>query len=63
MISPAFIGKIAILAETYHGEKRVSITPQIAERLIKSGLKVYVEFNAGIAAGFSNEDYIANGLK
>ncbi len=60
-MSPSFIGKIAVLAETYQEEKRVSITPQTAKILIKSGFKIYVEFNAGIAAGFSNEDYIHAG--
>ena len=55
------LGKVAVLAETYRGEKRVSITPQVAAMLVKEGLEVCVESDAGRAAGFTNEDYIRAG--
>jgi len=55
------LGKVAVLAETYRREKRVSITPQVAAMLVKEGLEVCVEFEAGRAAGFTNEDYIRAG--
>ena len=55
--------KVAVLRETYRGEKRVSITPQIAAMLVKEGLEVCVESDAGVAAGFTNEDYIRAGAQ
>ena len=34
------------------GEKRVAIVPEIAKRLLKSGIQVYVESSAGNGGGF-----------
>lgn len=49
--------KIGILKETQKGEKRVSITPKIAEQLIGKGFEVFVEEDAGQASQYKNSDY------
>jgi len=54
--------QLGILKETTPGETRVSITPDTAKKLIKSGLKVTLERGAGIAAGFPDADYEAAGV-
>ncbi len=49
--------KIGILKETQKGDKRVSITPKIAEQLIGKGFEVLVEENAGQSSSYKNSDY------
>jgi NAD(P) transhydrogenase subunit alpha len=49
--------KIGILKETQKREKRVSISPNIAKKLINKGFEVLVEENAGIDSTFKNSDY------
>ncbi|MGL5742927.1 MAG: Re/Si-specific NAD(P)(+) transhydrogenase subunit alpha [Legionella sp.] len=44
-------------------ETRVAITPNSAKHFIKSGLEVTIEKNAGLAAGFKDEDYEQVGVK
>jgi len=48
---------VAVPKETAPGEHRVSVTPDIAGRLVKSGLQVTVETGAGAAAGFLDDAY------
>jgi NAD(P) transhydrogenase subunit alpha len=48
--------RIAVPGEA-PGERRVSITPQAATRLIEAGHDVVVESGAGVAAGFPDEEY------
>ena len=43
------------------GEKRVAITPDIAKRLLKSGIQVVVENDAGTGGGFLDGHYVHNG--
>jgi NAD(P) transhydrogenase subunit alpha len=43
--------------ESARGECRVAVTPEIAGRLVKSGLQVTVETGAGNAAGFLDDAY------
>ncbi|MEM7204247.1 MAG: Re/Si-specific NAD(P)(+) transhydrogenase subunit alpha [Planctomycetota bacterium] len=43
--------------ESAPGETRVAVVPETAKALAKSGLRVVVEANAGVAAGFLDEDY------
>ncbi|EFI41975.1 alanine dehydrogenase [Peptoniphilus sp. oral taxon 386] len=52
---------IGVLKEIKEQESRVSCTPYSVNELIKSGHKVYLEKDAGLASGFSNEDYERNG--
>lgn len=47
---------IATLLETGN-ETRVAITPNSAKHLIKSGFEVTIEKNAGLKAGFRDQDY------
>ena len=49
--------KIGILKETQKGEKRVSITPKIAEQLIGKGFEILVEKDAGKTSQYKNSDY------
>ena len=53
--------KIAVLKERYTNETRVAITPDTVKLFIKDNFKICVENNAGLASGFSNEEYIAAG--
>jgi len=49
--------KIGILKETQKGEKRVSISPNIAKQLIEKGFELLVEDDAGTNSSFKNSDY------
>ena len=47
--------------ESAPGERRVAVTPETVKGYVKLGLKVSVEPDAGLAAGFRDEDYRAVG--
>lgn len=49
--------KIGILKETQKGERRVSISPNIAKQFIEKGFEILVEEDAGINSSFKNSDY------
>ena len=49
---------ISILKERSEGEKRVALAPTSVLAACELGFKVQVELDAGVHAGFSNEDYI-----
>ncbi len=49
--------KIGILKEIEKSEKRVSISPKIAQLLIEKGFEVIVEEGAGDSSKFKNTDY------
>jgi len=51
------VREIGVPKEVLEGEKRVSITPSIAKKLIKIGFKVKVEKGAGEMAGFYDGQY------
>ncbi len=53
--------KVAVLKETFPGERRVALVPAAVGPLVKSGLEVAVEAGAGVAAGFSDDAYRAAG--
>lgn len=48
---------IGVPKEIKTDEFRVAITPSGVQELLKEGHKVYVESDAGIGSGFSDEDY------
>jgi len=50
---------IGIPRETFPGEKRVAIIPDVIPKLIKAGLKVKVESGAGKEAGITDDAYKA----
>lgn len=54
---------IAIPKELLPGENRVACVPDVASKLIKSGFEIIVEKNAGLNAGFRNDQYIKAGAK
>ena len=53
--------KVAVLKETFPGERRVALVPAAIAPLVKSGLEIVVETGAGAAAGFSDDAYRAAG--
>src|SRR3989442_11297794 len=53
--------KIGVPKETAANERRVALTPDVAGKLVKSGLTVLVERGAGEAASFGDEAYRAAG--
>jgi len=54
---------IAIPKELLPGENRVACVPDVASKLIKSGFEVVVEKNAGLNAGFRDDQYIKAGAR
>jgi NAD(P) transhydrogenase subunit alpha len=55
--------KVAVLKETFPGERRVALVPGVIPALTKAGLEVEVEAGAGLAAGFPDEAYEKAGAK
>src|SRR2546426_761819 len=53
--------KIGVPKETAANERRVAVTPDVAGRLVKTGLSVLVEGGAGEAASFGDDAYGAAG--
>jgi NAD(P) transhydrogenase subunit alpha len=54
---------IGIPKETFAGEKRVAIAPEVVEKLIKLGFAVQVESGAGTGADFYDDALTAAGAK
>lgn len=44
-------------------ECRVGLTPAGVDALVRAGHEVYLEDNAGLASGFPNKEYVAQGAK
>jgi NAD(P) transhydrogenase subunit alpha len=55
--------KIGVLKETFPGERRVALTPNLLPALIKAGHEILVETGAGEAAGFPDAAYTEKGAK
>ncbi len=55
--------KIVIPKETHPGETRTAMIPVSADKLVKAGAEVILESGAGLASGFSDEDYRSVGVK
>ena len=53
--------KVFVPKETITGECRVAIVPEAAAKLIKLGLEVQVQSNAGLQAGCHDDEYTAVG--
>jgi NAD(P) transhydrogenase subunit alpha len=51
--------KVAVIKETFPGERRVALVPADAAKLAKNGLNVVLEPGAGANAGFGDELYAA----
>jgi NAD(P) transhydrogenase subunit alpha len=54
---------IAIPKETLPSENRVACTPDVASKLMKIGYEVHIQKNAGLNAGFRDEQYEKAGAK
>lgn len=54
---------VALIKEIKKHEYRVAMTPDDVKQYIKNGHDVIVEFDAGLGAGFSNEEYEEAGAK
>lgn len=54
---------ISIPKEILPGENRVACIPDVAAKLIKAGFEVQIEKDAGLNAGFTNEQYSIAGAK
>lgn len=55
--------KIGILKETQKGERRVSMSPNIAKQLVAKGFGIIVEEDAGVSSSYKNSDYKAVGVQ
>jgi NAD(P) transhydrogenase subunit alpha len=55
--------KVAVVRETYPGERRVALVPDVIPSLTKVGWQVLVEAGAGQSAGFTDADYQAKGAE
>lgn len=54
---------VGVPSEVKSGENRVALTPQAVEALKENGHRIIVEKDAGVASGFSNEDYVRAGAE
>ncbi len=54
--------EIGIPKEIKPEEHRVAIIPEGCSELVRGGHKVFIERDAGNGNGFTNEDYISNGV-
>ena len=55
--------KVGILKDIKNGEYRVIATPAEVSALIQDGHELWVQKDAGLAAGFPNEEYEKEGAK
>jgi alanine dehydrogenase len=55
--------KIAVPKEIKNNENRVGLVPSGARQLVADGHEVYVQHNAGMGIGISDEEYIKAGAK
>ena len=53
--------RLAIPREAHAGEDRASVTPETVKKLVRLGAELIIESGAGVGAGFSDEDYAAEG--
>ena len=54
---------IALPKETKVGEKRIALVPEHVKKLIDAGHRVLIEKDAGIGAGFSDQEYARVGAQ
>jgi NAD(P) transhydrogenase subunit alpha len=55
--------QVAVLQETFPGERRVSLVPADVPKLKKAGIDVVIESGAGEAAGHADAAYVAKGAQ
>jgi proton-translocating NAD(P)+ transhydrogenase subunit alpha len=54
---------VGVPRETDPGERRVALVPAVIPGLLKAGFDVIVEKDAGVAAGYRDEDYESKGAR
>jgi NAD(P) transhydrogenase subunit alpha len=54
---------IGVPKESYPGERRVALVPLVVPNLLKAGLEVVIERNAGVEAGYPDALYAEKGAK
>ena len=54
---------VGVVKETFPGERRVALVPDIVPPLKKKGFEVVIESGAGARAGFSDSAYEAKGAQ
>lgn len=54
---------VGVPVETWSGERRVALVPEVVSRLKKKGLEVIVESGAGASAYYSDESYEKSGAQ
>ncbi len=54
---------VGVPKETFPGERRVALVPDIVPAVIKAGAEVLVETGSGLEAGVTDENYIEKGAK
>ena len=55
--------KIGVVKETYPGEQRVALVPAVLASLIKGGMEVVIESQAGEQSGYPDAAYVDKGGK
>ncbi len=55
--------KIGVPKEIKLAENRVGMTPTGVAEYVSKGHEIFIETNAGIGSGFSDDEYISNGAK
>lgn len=56
--------KVGVLRETYPGERRVALIPDIIPMLLKKGIKeILIQSGAGTEAGYQDNQYVDKGAK
>jgi len=53
--------KVGVATEVGEDEDRVAIVPKVVSKLLKLGVQVYIQSNAGIGSGFQDHDFINAG--
>jgi NAD(P) transhydrogenase subunit alpha len=54
---------VGVARESYPGERRVALVPSVLPNLIKAGLEIAVETEAGLEAGYPDALYVEKGAK
>ena len=54
---------VAVLKETFPGERRVALVPAVVPFLSKAGIHVQIQAGAGVEAGFPDAAYTARGAE
>lgn len=54
---------VGVPRETYPGERRVALVPNVVANLVKAGFEVVIEAGAGVQAGYPDSQYSEKGAR